>query len=108
MATDVCRCLGLYQSRTGMVNASWTTKSLSPDERRITRIYTREGREHGGREACRAMAIISESGLYKLVMRSDKPAARRFQDWVAREVLPSINSKFPRKLSCPYPHPSTQ
>lgn len=37
-----------------------------------------------------AYAIISESGLYKLVMRSDKPEARAFQDWVTREVLPSI------------------
>lgn len=33
---------------------------------------------------------ISESGLYKLVMRFDKPEARTFQDWVTREVLPSI------------------
>lgn len=31
--------------------------------------------------------LISESGLYKLIMRSDKPEARRFQDWVTREVL---------------------
>jgi prophage antirepressor-like protein len=34
--------------------------------------------------------IISESGLYKLVMRSDKPDAKAFQDWVTREVLPAI------------------
>lgn len=34
--------------------------------------------------------IISESGLYKLVMRSDKPEAREFQDWVTRIVLPAI------------------
>lgn len=34
--------------------------------------------------------IISESSLYKLVMRSDKPEAKRFQDWVTKEVLPSI------------------
>lgn len=34
--------------------------------------------------------IVSESGLYKLAMRSDKPEAKAFQDWVAREVLPSI------------------
>ncbi|MCE1237987.1 MAG: Bro-N domain-containing protein [Hyphomicrobiales bacterium] len=33
---------------------------------------------------------FSESGLYKLIMRSDKPQARPFQDWVTREVLPSI------------------
>lgn len=34
--------------------------------------------------------LISESGLYKLVMRSDKPEARAFQDWVTRVVLPAI------------------
>lgn len=34
--------------------------------------------------------LISESGLYKLIMRSDKPEARAFQDWVTRVVLPAI------------------
>ncbi|MEE3047532.1 MAG: BRO family protein [Pseudomonadota bacterium] len=34
--------------------------------------------------------IISESGLYKLIMRSDKPQAKKFQDWVTRDVLPAI------------------
>ena len=38
----------------------------------------------------RPMNVISESGLYKLIMRSNKPEARKFQDWVTREVLPSI------------------
>lgn len=33
---------------------------------------------------------IAESGLYKLIMRSDKPEARQFQDWVTRDVLPAI------------------
>ena len=37
--------------------------------------------------------IISESGLYKLVMRSDKPEARAFQDWVTKVVLPAIREK---------------
>lgn len=36
------------------------------------------------------LTVISESGLYKLIMRSDKPQAKPFQDWVTREVLPSI------------------
>lgn len=36
------------------------------------------------------LAILSERGLYKLIMRSDKKKAKQFQDWVAREVLPSI------------------
>ena len=33
---------------------------------------------------------VSESGLYKLVMRSDKPEAKAFQKWVTRTVLPAI------------------
>lgn len=37
-----------------------------------------------------SLSLISESGFYKLIMRSDKPDARKFQDWVTREVLPSI------------------
>lgn len=32
--------------------------------------------------------VINESGLYNLIMRSDKSEARKFQDWVTREVLP--------------------
>jgi prophage antirepressor-like protein len=36
------------------------------------------------------MAIVSESGLYKLIMRFDKPEARSFQDWVTRDILPAI------------------
>lgn len=36
------------------------------------------------------VSLISESGLYKLIMRSDKPQAKAFQDWVTKEVLPSI------------------
>ena len=35
------------------------------------------------------MAIISESGLYRLVLTSRKPQAERFQDWVI-EVLKQI------------------
>lgn len=34
--------------------------------------------------------IISEPGLYRLVMRSRKPEAKEFQRWVTHEVLPSI------------------
>ena len=34
--------------------------------------------------------MVSESGLYKLVMRSSKPEAKQFQDWVTNVVLPAI------------------
>lgn len=34
--------------------------------------------------------MVSESGLYSLVLGSRKPEARRFKRWVTHEVLPSI------------------
>lgn len=36
------------------------------------------------------MTVINESGLFKLMLRSRKPAAKRFTKWVTSEVLPSI------------------
>jgi prophage antirepressor-like protein len=35
-------------------------------------------------------AVVSEFGVYRLIMRSNLPAAERFQDWLAEEVIPSI------------------
>lgn len=39
-----------------------------------------------------AVSLISESGLYKLIMRAQRsnPMAAEFQDWVTRTVLPAI------------------
>ncbi|OZI30883.1 hypothetical protein CAL29_23230 [Bordetella genomosp. 10] len=38
----------------------------------------------------RAPWFLSESGLYRLIMRSNRPEAASFQDWITDEVLPSI------------------
>lgn len=42
---------------------------------------------NGGRQS---MLFINEQNLYKVIMRSDKPQAEPFQDWVCGEVLPTI------------------
>lgn len=36
------------------------------------------------------MAVINESGLYHIILRSNKPNAKPFRKWVTNEVLPSI------------------
>ena len=36
------------------------------------------------------MNFVSEAGLYRLIMSSRKPEAKKFQRWVYHEVLPSI------------------
>lgn len=38
----------------------------------------------------RGVTICNEPGLYRLIMRSNRPEAEPFQDWVTGEVLPSI------------------
>lgn len=34
--------------------------------------------------------VVTEAGLYKIIMRSNKPIAEPFQEWVCETVLPSI------------------
>ncbi len=38
----------------------------------------------------RSLTVLYESGFYGLVMKSQKPNALKFRNWVTREVLPSI------------------
>ena len=52
-------------------NYSNIRKKLNDDEKATKRVNTLGGPQN--------VSIISESGLYKLVMRSDKPEARAFQ-----------------------------
>lgn len=37
--------------------------------------------------------FLTESGVYKLVFRSNKPKAEKFTDWVTDEVLPAIRKE---------------
>jgi prophage antirepressor-like protein len=48
--------------------------------------YSECGAKREGRGGANAFLLVSESGLYKLVLRSDKPEAKAFQEWVTREV----------------------
>ena len=48
----------------------------------------RGSQDHGSN--LKRAKLVSESGLYKLIMRSEKDIAKPFQEWVTREVLPAI------------------
>lgn len=74
VAKDVCEVLGV-------ANPSSALKLMDKAER---------ARFNLGLRGLGNANIISESGLYKLIMRSDKPQARPFQDWVTKVVLPTI------------------
>lgn len=86
VALDVCRALDVY-TYGNTVNTTTAVKKLAADE------YRKEeglNRIEGFDARAKTVVLVSESGLYKLIMRSDKPEARRFQDWVTRDVLPAI------------------
>ena len=82
VAKDVCKCLGIQVQPNGEPNVTVALRKLDPSE---TALYRIQGNQ-GGRTA----RVISEPGLYRLAMRSDKAQAKAFQDWVARDVLPAI------------------
>ena len=75
VAKDICRILGV-------INTAQATEYLDDDEKGISKTYTPGGEQE--------MAIISESGLYTLLIRSNKPQAKPFRRWVTHDVLPSI------------------
>lgn len=80
IAKDICDVLGLS-------NVSIALNSLDEDE--VAKI---DPKNYLGSESRsnQSVNIISESGFYKLVMRSRKPVAKEFQRWVTHDVLPSI------------------
>ncbi|WP_294404980.1 Bro-N domain-containing protein [uncultured Ruminococcus sp.] len=72
---DICRELEISNSR-------MVSERLESDELMSAKLTS------GGQR--REMTIINESGLYTVILRSDKPQAKPFRKWVTSEVLPSI------------------
>ena len=78
-AVDVCGILGIH-------NTCSALNALDDDEKiTIDNIYgnPRSGTPH-------QISLISEPGLYSLILRSRKPEAKIFKRWVTHEVIPAI------------------
>lgn len=73
---DVCDVLGLS-------TPARVAERLDSDEVSQAHLIDSMGRSQ-------EMTIISESGLYNVILRSDKPEAKPFRKWVTAVVLPSI------------------
>ncbi|PGZ95183.1 hypothetical protein COE51_21385 [Bacillus pseudomycoides] len=65
-------------------SAKDSTKYLDDDEKDKVLI------KHSGSDYKSEMIVVSESGLYSLILRSRKPRAKAFKKWVTNEVLPTI------------------
>ena len=73
--SDVCKVLELSSPHK-------VADRLEADEKGRNLIPTLGGMQE--------MTTVNESGLYAVILRSDKPQAKPFRRWVTSEVLPSI------------------
>lgn len=85
VATDVATVLELGNLHSSLAQ-------LDDDERSL----------HSVESGQRSMSIVSEPGLYSLILRSRKPQAKAFKRWITHEVIPQIRrtgSFSPARLS---------
>jgi len=75
VAADVCRILGIGRTHDAV-------RGLDGDERGTDTVRTPGGEQQ--------VSIISEAGLWSLMLRSRRPEARAFRRWVTHEVIPAI------------------
>jgi prophage antirepressor-like protein len=91
IAADVCAALGV--GNTGMAIGR-----LDDDEKGVISIDTPGGPQRVG--------IVSESGLYALILGSRKQQAKVFRKWVTSEVLPAIRRTGRYETTSPAPEPA--
>nr|DAI49401.1 MAG TPA: repressor domain protein [Caudoviricetes sp.] len=72
---DVCEVLGISKYRD-------VAERLDEDERGSVRVDTLGGTQR--------MTAVNESGLYHVIIRSDKPVAKPFRKWITADVLPTM------------------
>jgi len=89
VASDACDGLALS-------NASKALEDLDDDDKlKLTKdeldtLTSSEGIKCSVDSRVQSLNLVSESGLYDLIMQSRKPEAKAFKRWVTHEVLPSI------------------
>lgn len=76
--SDVCKILDLS-------NPTAVANRLDDDEKQKI-----DPKSNLGSRSNTPITIISESGLYAVILRSDKPNAKAFRRWTTQDVLPSI------------------
>ena len=77
VARDVCDVLDIKKVDRAVIG-------LDDDEKDTHTVSTPGGNQE--------LTIVSEPGLYSLILRSRKPEARQFKRWVTHEVLPTIRA----------------
>ena len=92
VAKDVCDILELTNITESLKNIRESHKQI----KNLTSVLMKSG--FSNQEQGRNMIFINESGLYRLISRSNKPIAQKFQDEVFDEILPSLRKKGEYKI----------
>lgn len=77
VASDVAQVLGVTRNRLVQV-----LKNIRDTSKGVRKIYTLGSRQN--------VTVISEEGVYQVLMASTRPNAEKFKQWIAEEVLPQI------------------
>ena len=89
VAPDACGCLALSNVSEALADLDDDDKlKLTKDE--LDTLISNEGIKCSVDSRVQSLNLVSESGLYDLIMQSRKPEAKAFKRWVTHEVLPSI------------------
>ncbi|WP_328955817.1 Bro-N domain-containing protein [Kitasatospora purpeofusca] len=93
VTADVCRILGRG-------NPTEAHKIVKPENTRAVNLRSVTLRNSEGNDELAGqkpygrgnpvLGVVNETGLYTLIMRSTKPSAQPFQEWVTGELLPSV------------------
>jgi len=80
---DVCKILGLKNNRDAV--------SLLPDNWVNLKLFTTSRGNQNTK-------IVNEAGLYKIMMRSSKPVAQKFQEFICENILTSLRKNREYKI----------
>ena len=76
VVADVCSALGIG-------NPTDATKRVDKDDLDLVEVIDAIGRKQKS-------SVVNEPGLYSLILRSEKPEAKVFKQWLTHEVLPAL------------------
>ncbi len=88
---DVCRVLGYSNSRDAIAKHCREKGVSKRDTLSVCDVANRDGTSKARRS--QLMTFIDEGNLYRLIIKSRKEEAQRFESWVCDEVLPAIRKQ---------------
>lgn len=97
VANDIAGALGYADTQQAI-----RTHCISDDDSKLQVVYIPHGNGYGGTK----LKLIDESNVYLLIMRSRLPQAQKLQNWICREIMPSMRTKRKEVVNRPEDSPN--